>query len=119
SVTPNSGAASPTLTVNLSPPNIDISVENGHAIVNTPTASAPGASPPVTFTWSILSASGGISMSQPNGPIGELLSIGFNNNNYATLRCTAVDASGASGSRDCNITARHRHGASGKSGKLL
>lgn len=114
SVTPNSGAASPTLTVNLSPPNIDIGVQNGQDIVNTPTASAPGASPPVTFTWSILSASGGISMAQSNGPIGALFSNGFNNNNYATLRCTAVDASGASGSRDCNITVRHKG-----SGQLL
>lgn len=107
SVTPSESAASPTLTVNFTPDAIDTKVPNGRVAVTGPTASAPNGAAPVSYVWTLLSGSGGVELTGRSGATPTLRSTAHNNINFATLRCTAVDANGATGVRDCNVTIRH------------
>src|SRR5690606_34375781 len=107
SVTPDAAYASPVITVNIVPALLDVKVPNGRVAQEGPIASAPGAVAPVSYSWQLLSASGGVSLMNTGDARPVIRSTAHNNNNYAVLRCIAVDATGASGSRDCNVTIRH------------
>lgn len=106
-VTPSASNPSATLSLNFSPANIDVSVPNGRNAVQGPIASAPGAAAPVTYVWEMLGASTGIALTVNTGASPAMRSTAQNNINYATLRCTAVDANGAVGVRTCSVTVRH------------
>lgn len=95
-------------------PNFSVVVGNGGQSFPGPTATATGAAPPVSWTWRILSSTGGINVGTGNPPT--IASSGDGTTNYARIRATGVDVNGAVGIGECNISIAHVTGSGGGGG---
>lgn len=108
-VVPNAGLSSGALTVTADSLNLEVIVENGRATgILGPTASAAGAIGPVSYSWTRISGSTAVTITRANTAQPELSSTNFGATNYVTLRCNAVDGTGATGLVDVNVAVRHR-----------
>lgn len=108
-VTPDAGLSSGSITVTADSLNLERIVENGlQTGILGPTASATGAIGPVSYAWSKIAGSTDVTITRANTAQPELSSSNYGATNYVTLRCSAVDGTGAPGSVDVNVAIRHR-----------
>lgn len=106
SVTPLASLPSENLTVSITPSNFYKETSNGTRTVTGPTALATGGSGPYSYLWERIGGSG-IDLVNPKLATPSLRSTGYSATNYATLRCSVTDSSGAYGSQVCNVEIEH------------
>lgn len=109
SATPNASLPGSQILVNASPLD-DFSgpFSNGTRTgIAGPTATASGGIAPYSYAWAPLAGGNGIQLEIANQAQMVYRSTGTNTDNFRSFRCTATDASGATGTVDVNIYTSH------------
>lgn len=109
SVTPLASLPDGTVTVTADAVEFLRVVPDGIAVeIEGPTATASAGTAPYAYTWSRIGGTLDIEITRANTAQVELMSENYGATNYATLRCSVVDAAGFTGSVDVNVRIRHR-----------
>jgi hypothetical protein len=88
--------------------------ENGTATdLPGPTASASGGTAPYSYFWERISGDAGLQVYRSNLAQLKFSSRGFEQEKYASFKCTATDALGLTGSGVCTVTCAHSSSSSG------
>lgn len=105
-VTPLASLPSENLAVTITPSDFYKATLNGTRTVTGPAASVTGGNGAYSYLWERIGGAG-IDLVNPTAATPSLRSTGYSTINYATLRCSVTDSSGAYGSQVCNVAIEH------------